>query len=226
MKIISGIYKLTSPSGKCYIGQSKNIYQRFRDHKRVNKHKHCKLYVAIKKYGYENFKKEIIEECNKEILDKKEQYWIKYHNSVDNGYNCDYGGQIHKEFGKEHREKLRAAFLGKYNGNQNIEFYIDNILYKSIGDASKKLNIPPKTIYNRLNSKNIEFDNYKYKDVNLIPTRSIRKYASQPFIIDGIKYTTIKEASEVLNIPSSILRRKLKSGKLSNSSYITPQHPL
>ena len=60
MKIISGIYKLTSPSGKCYIGQSKNIYQRFRDHKRANKHKHCKLYVAIKKYGYENFKKEII----------------------------------------------------------------------------------------------------------------------------------------------------------------------
>ena len=30
--IICGIYKITSPTGRIYIGQSKNIKQRFRDY--------------------------------------------------------------------------------------------------------------------------------------------------------------------------------------------------
>jgi hypothetical protein len=224
MKKIIGIYKLTSPSGKCYIGQSKNIYQRYREHKRDTKHKHNKLYYALKKYGYESFTKEIIEECDKNILDERERHWIKHYDSVDNGYNCDYGGQIHKEFSKEHKEKLRNAFLGKYNGNQNIEFYIDDILYTSIGDANKKLNIPNKTIHNRLNSTNIEYKNYRYKDPSLIPVRRARKYASLPFIINGVMYNSLREASEKLNITPSTLMRKLKSGKIPNSSYIIQQH--
>lgn len=51
---------------------------------------------AIKKYGKENFKKEIIEYCNtKKELDEREKYWIKYFKSDDRniGYNIVAGGQ-------------------------------------------------------------------------------------------------------------------------------------
>lgn len=51
---------------------------------------------------------------------------------------------------------------GKYFGNQNIKFIINNIEYESLGDASKKLNIPITTIRWRLKSKNKKFNNYKY----------------------------------------------------------------
>ena len=58
-----GIYKITSPSGKVYIGQSRNIENRFLQYK----NKHCRfqfrLYNSFNKYGVENHVFEIIEEC-------------------------------------------------------------------------------------------------------------------------------------------------------------------
>jgi hypothetical protein len=41
---------------------------------------------------------------------------------------------------------------------------IDNVEYRSAGEASKLLNIPTVTIRWRVISKNKKFDNYKYKD--------------------------------------------------------------
>jgi hypothetical protein len=38
---------------------------------------------AIRKYGKENFKKEILEYCDKENLEKREIYWISYYNAVE-----------------------------------------------------------------------------------------------------------------------------------------------
>ena len=48
------------------------------------------LKQAIKKYGKENFKKEILEYCNsKEELLEREAYWLKFYNVVEdsNYYN-------------------------------------------------------------------------------------------------------------------------------------------
>ena len=53
----------------------------------------CPLYVAIRKYGIENFTFEVIEECRQEELNEKEIYWIKYYNSYGSGgYNATLGG--------------------------------------------------------------------------------------------------------------------------------------
>jgi hypothetical protein len=41
---------------------------------------------------------------------------------------------------------------------------IDEVEYRSAGEASKILNIPMVTIRWRVKSKNKKFDNYKYKD--------------------------------------------------------------
>ena len=60
----SGIYKLTSPSGKCYIGQSVDIVQRILQYKKLQCKSQIKLYNAIKKYGFKNFKIEILYETN------------------------------------------------------------------------------------------------------------------------------------------------------------------
>lgn len=50
--------------------------------------------LSIKKYGKENFKKEILQTCSSiEELNIQEQYWIKHFNSiVPNGYNISLGG--------------------------------------------------------------------------------------------------------------------------------------
>ena len=54
-----GIYKITSPSGKVYVGQSVNIERRLKEYKILKCKKQVKLYNSFIKYGFENHKIEI-----------------------------------------------------------------------------------------------------------------------------------------------------------------------
>lgn len=88
-----GIYKITNKeTGKSYIGQSNDITRRFKEHQTVGEKSRILVDIAIKKYGKESFLYEILEECNIEELNQKEKYWIQYFNTVENGYNCNPGG--------------------------------------------------------------------------------------------------------------------------------------
>ena len=75
-----GIYKITNlENKKFYIGSSKNISQRWAKHKallRHDKHENPKLQSSWNKYGEENFKFEILEECDLENLLIREQYYL------------------------------------------------------------------------------------------------------------------------------------------------------
>ena len=76
------IYKYTSPSGKNYIGQTKYSLEK-RSQKNGIGYKKCRaFYTAIQKYGFENFRWEILEECVLEDLDKKEAYYISLYNTL------------------------------------------------------------------------------------------------------------------------------------------------
>lgn len=57
------------------------------------KNTHCSLIkYAFHKYGVDNFIFEVLEECKQEELNEKEQYWIKYFDTFENGYNLTLGG--------------------------------------------------------------------------------------------------------------------------------------
>ncbi len=68
-------------------------------------------------------------------------------------------GKLHTN---KYKKEARKRRLGKYFGSQNIPFKIDNIEYKSLGEASKILAIHITTIRHRLNSKNKKFEQYRY----------------------------------------------------------------
>lgn len=98
--MIGTIYKLTSPSGKSYIGQTINLKDRKRCFYNPNKYySGHKLDNAIKKYGADKFKYEIIiqivesNRCTlREKLDELEIYYIKKYDSYNSGYNMTLGG--------------------------------------------------------------------------------------------------------------------------------------
>jgi group I intron endonuclease len=77
---LTGIYKITSPTNKIYIGQSINIENRFKQYKYTSNNKIIgpKLYNSLKKYGSSNHKFEIIEECSIDQLNEREIYWKKH----------------------------------------------------------------------------------------------------------------------------------------------------
>lgn len=109
-----GIYKLTSPLGKVYIGQSKNIKQRLNNYKKLRCKKQPAIYNALIKYGSESFKFEIIEECEKEFLNELEQFYIKKFNSLSpNGYNLTTGGDCY-ELSKESKLNCKRAYVREY----------------------------------------------------------------------------------------------------------------
>jgi hypothetical protein len=90
------IYKISSPSGKVYVGQTIHSFEdRIKGHKK--KSTNCTLLKrAIDKYG-EQMSYEIIEQVPQSQLDDREIFWIKELNSLTpSGYNCSTGGIIRK----------------------------------------------------------------------------------------------------------------------------------
>lgn len=75
-----GIYKITSPTNRVYIGQSTNIQNRWsRNYNSLSCKKQIKLYNSLFKHGIINHDFEIIEECTIEQLDEREIYWKQYY---------------------------------------------------------------------------------------------------------------------------------------------------
>lgn len=110
-----GIYKITNLiNNKVYIGQSVFIEKRWNKHKtagfNLNAHEYnYPLYRAIRKYGLENFSFSIIEECLREELNKKEEYWVSFYsaNNPEFGYNQTAGGNNETHFNKLNFESLK-----------------------------------------------------------------------------------------------------------------------
>ena len=78
----TGIYKITSPTNRIYIGQAVDLDRRYKSYRKYNEKRQIRLYRSIAKYGFLNHKWEIIELCNKEDLNKRERYWQDYYNVV------------------------------------------------------------------------------------------------------------------------------------------------
>lgn len=94
-----GIYKIVNMlNGHTYIGQSVDIQRRWRNERsrafQPNSSEYNSLLAqAFRKYGVDNFQFTVIEQCEVQQLDEREQYWIQYYNTYQNGYNQTLGGQ-------------------------------------------------------------------------------------------------------------------------------------
>lgn len=135
-----GIYKITSPTGKVYIGQTWNFHKRVISYKNLFCKDQVKLYNSFIKHGFNNHIIELIcelpRDCSQEVMDKYERlYWQQY-------IDCQFimlnlkepglGGKHSEEskikmkgktpwnFGKSHsketRKKISEAKLGKKIG--------------------------------------------------------------------------------------------------------------
>ena len=123
------IYKITNiQNNKVYIGQTiRPIEQRFRRHLNdaLNNILDTHFARAIRKYGKDSF---IIEEIDnaqtQDELNQKEQYWIRYYNSVKDGYNetdaiSKCGGNTYQSKTKEEMEVIKDKIRQTKLGNKN-----------------------------------------------------------------------------------------------------------
>ena len=113
MKII-GVYKITNTvTGDFYIGSSKNVKRRWKNHKSPSIWKKCPnnpMYLDMKKYGLDYFVFEILEEAEETHLKEKEQQFIDllkptYNSNNAKGLDIDKYKEYKKEYQKEYRKK-------------------------------------------------------------------------------------------------------------------------
>lgn len=84
-----GIYKITSPNGKIYIGQTTNFIKRKNYYKNGAKPYQVRIYNSLEKYGYDAHTIEFIEECLVDNLNQRERYWQDFYDVIGkNGLNC------------------------------------------------------------------------------------------------------------------------------------------
>jgi hypothetical protein len=92
---MQGIYKITNPKGKAYIGLSTDIETRWESYRYyTGMSKNSSLKSSLKKYGYDAHTFEILEEVkgNAKRLRDRERYWIDKYNTLNEGLNDNRGG--------------------------------------------------------------------------------------------------------------------------------------
>ena len=131
-----GIYLIENNlNHKKYIGQSVNIKTRWAAHKNYKAHMTSspKSYNAFEKYGIENFTFTILEEVKfEQDLTPREQYWINYYDTINNGYNI-----------------IRP--IDSFSGELNPQVKLNWTIVKQIKEILKNTNISIQQIASQFN---------------------------------------------------------------------------
>ena len=158
-EIICGIYKIINTVTKdFYIGSSKNIKNRWADHKcksTWNKHPNNPMYQDMKKYGVDKFELQILEEAEVEQLKEKEQQFIEtlkpiYNNNNANGLDIERRKESIRKYNKSdkckeyHKEYQKSDKYKKYKkeyNNQLCCYNGENLTLNALSKRFKKAGI-------------------------------------------------------------------------------------
>lgn len=117
------IYKITSPSGKYYIGKTVDFDSRMTNYKNLNNTQQKAIHASILKYGWDTHIVEILEESTPERLNELEIEYIKKHNSFsgDNplGLNLTRGGE--GSLGRKDSEEVKRKRAERHRGSKRSE---------------------------------------------------------------------------------------------------------
>jgi group I intron endonuclease len=108
-----GIYKITSPSGRVYIGQSVNLSKREGEYRRMasTTKSQLRLHNSLIKYGFSEHIFEVIEECKEDELNVRERYWQDFYDVIgERGLNCRLQGT------EDRSGKLSEETIGRMRG--------------------------------------------------------------------------------------------------------------
>lgn len=146
------IYKFTNKeNGKTYIGQTNNIEKRKRGHKSESFNPKSSGYnlpfhAAIRKYGWDNFDFEILEEVDddfgREYLNEREIFFINHYKSLkdQNGYNISEGGQGCNKPKLTFEEQVKLSYIFNVDEVKDIQdMLLDGYEYFEIKKKHPKL---------------------------------------------------------------------------------------
>lgn len=228
---ICGIYKITSPSEKNYIGQAVNINKRFYRYKSLDCSQQIILYKSFLKYGVENHVFEIIEECLEEDLNCRERYWQDFYDVLNGGLNCvlQECGEKRKILSKETlntmSEKAKGRVWSAESKEKSSKSKIGdkNPMYGKSGEDSPTFGRKhtEEDISKIKNALLLKGDSWRIKSITEEHKQKISNHNSKEVenVKTGVVYKSAKEASEITGIKYSTLRCYL-NGSMKNKTNL------
>lgn len=246
----SGIYTITNIiNNKMYVGLAGDFYHRFQYHFGEfikNRHNNTHLQRAVNKYGIENFKFEILEECDKRFLFSQEHYWatmLNVHNK-NYGYNDkpthpDNRGTHSQEaknkmtnnrtgikFSKEAKKNMSKLQRARHNKaiivfNEKSELIGEYDYYL---DFIEEFNLPMNSVRKVLDKKSVGYKNFRIlykKDIEIDLSKNsiilIAKVTKDGEIINI--YNTKVEASKAEKITDDSISKSCKYNIPTKNRY-------
>lgn len=119
------VYCLTFPDGKRYFGATYKFGRRMSVYSSAAKREDSKVASAIKEFGWENVKREIVSECaDGPELSFMEKWFIALYDTINNGYNKNRGNMT--EMDREDLYKKKSFVRGEkhplYGKKKSQEF--------------------------------------------------------------------------------------------------------
>lgn len=219
--MIIGIYKITSPSGRIYIGQSWNIKNRWKSYKKKSFTSKTKLYNSLKKYGWENHIFEIIhqfeENIIQEVLDYYEIFFIKYYKlSGYNLLNIRDGGSKGKHAEKT-KELLKQQRTGYKFSKEVIEKLKETRKGSGNGMYGKKHSQETKDKISKIHKNKIVSKEARQKQIDGISKTILQLDYNKINIIKEWKSAT--EAGKALGFTGTIISHAIKSNYRAKGFY-------
>ena len=208
------VYKIENPIGEIYVGGSTNAFKRYGQYSGNSFKGQPKLFASFEKYGKEKHTFEVIEECEKSDLHKRERYWSLFYDVIEKGLNLDITGDgenpvirdkdVLRRIGDGHRGKpphpnALAAFLKMITGKKQSPEHIEkrkmwgekNPMYGKPGYwKGKKIPEHVKEKLREANKDKFLGKNNNAKKVIDITTGEIYDCAKRVALMLGIKYKT------------------------------------
>lgn len=206
-----GIYKITSPTGKIYIGQTVNYTKRLNNYKNIKCNGQRYLYHSIKKYGFEKHTFYFIEQCKLEDLNEKERYWQDFYDVLNKGLNLkltttkDKTGLLSDETKNKMSKSLKGRTISKEWRN-NL----------SKAGKGRKFSTEHRNLLSISNTGRFYSNETKFKiAINNPTSRVILDFAT------GVYYYSVADLANNINVNASTLFDRLtgRKGYKNNTNY-------
>ena len=235
---LKGIYKITNPNGKIYIGQSIDIERRFIQYKKLKCKKQPILYRSFLKYGVDKHKFEILCECETDELNNKERFYQDLFSVLENGLNCrltiaiDRSGELSKQtkikIGLSHKNRIHSNESRKNMSISHIGNVVSNETRIKISKSSKGRIISEETrnkirLFNLKREVTPETRDKIRKSLLGNKMSEESKLKKSKLLLDvqtGVFYYSVREASNIFKIPYSTLKKKLCGIAKNNTNLI------
>lgn len=195
----SGIYRfICDTTGKSYIGSAVDLRRRFSEYFSLGfirnelKKGNSAIYSSLLKHGHSNFRLEILEYCNKEMLIRREQHYIDL---LKPEYNL--AKLAHSCLGYKHTKEARANMSAALTGRTLTVEHRANI---GAGNAGR--------VFSPEHRANLSASKGTAVEVTDLKTGSV------------VEYTSLNKAAKVLGTHIETIRRCVLAKKVFNGTYL------